>query len=173
MTKIYWNKIFIKDFLDLYVGVNETDNAIVRIIMGQMEEERLHFKKTPLQKEVEEQIHLYFRKELKNFELPIRFMEGTPLQHKIWETLQNIPYGEVISYKQLAERIGLKKGFRAIGNANSKNPIPIIVPCHRVVNHNHGLGGYAPGVKYKIKLLQLEGVPVWDNKIQKKLYHLF
>jgi len=103
------------------------------------------------------QLDLYFARRLKEFDLPLE-MNGTPFQRKVWDKLLEIPYGEVISYAQLAERVGSPRGFRAVGAANGKNPIPIIVPCHRVTNSGGGLGGYSCGLHYKRRLLELEGV---------------
>lgn len=88
---------------------------------------------------------------------------GTEFQKKVWKKLLDIPYGKTRSYKWLAEEVGSPKGFRAVGGANGKNPIPIIIPCHRVINSDGSLGGYSGGVWIKEWLLKLEGV----NYIQK------
>lgn len=98
----------------------------------------------------------YFKKKAADVEIPM-FLIGTEFQQKVWSELIKIPYGEVISYKELAKRIGLHKGFQAVGGANAKNPIPIIVPCHRVIMSDGSLCGYAGGVKVKKYLLELEG----------------
>jgi methylated-DNA-[protein]-cysteine S-methyltransferase len=113
----------------------------------------------PLLREAARQLTRYFEGRLQEFELPLE-MSGTPFQRKVWDTLLGIPYGEVISYAQLAGRVGSPRGFRAVGAANGKNPIPIIVPCHRVINTGGGLGGYSCGLPYKRRLLELEGVKV-------------
>ena len=113
----------------------------------------------PLLREAARQLKLYFERRLKNFDLPLE-MNGTPFQRKVWETLLGIPYGKVISYAQLADHVGSPRGFRAVGAANGKNPIPIVVPCHRVINTGGGLGGYSCGLAYKRRLLELEGVQV-------------
>ena len=81
---------------------------------------------------------------------------GTAFQRKVWEKLLDIPYGETRSYKWLAEEVGSPKGFRAVGGANGKNPVPIIIPCHRVINSDGALGGYSGGVWIKEWLLKLE-----------------
>lgn len=93
------------------------------------------------------------RKEFKEIPLKLR---GTDFQMKVWNELKNIPYGETRSYKEIAERIGNPKGYRAVGMANNKNPIGIIVPCHRVIGKNGDLVGYAGGVKVKEQLLEIE-----------------
>lgn len=81
---------------------------------------------------------------------------GTEFQKKVWKKLLEIPYGETRSYKWLAEEVGSPNGFRAVGGANGKNPIPIVIPCHRVINSDGSLGGYSGGVWIKEWLLQLE-----------------
>ena len=110
----------------------------------------------PLLREAARQLTRYFEGRLKDFDLPLE-MNGTLFQRKVWDTLLGIPYGKVISYAQLANRVGSPRGFRAVGAANGKNPIPIIVPCHRVINTGGGLGGYSCGLAYKRRLLELEG----------------
>ena len=92
---------------------------------------------------------------VKNFDLPIKF-SGTPFQNKVWKALCRIPFGETWSYKQLAEEIGQPKAYRAVGGANNKNPLGIIVPCHRVIGKDGSMTGYAGGIGYKVKLLKLE-----------------
>ncbi len=82
---------------------------------------------------------------------------GTIFQKKVWHALMRIPYGEVVSYKQVASMIGNPRGYRAVGNAVGANPIPIIIPCHRVVKNDYTIGGYSDGVEVKKKLLELEG----------------
>ncbi|WP_069649115.1 methylated-DNA--[protein]-cysteine S-methyltransferase [Caloranaerobacter ferrireducens] len=109
------------------------------------------------------QIKSYLKGKLKKFDIPVEFY-GTEFQKKVWEQLLKIPYGSVRSYKDIALAIGKPKGFRAVGGANNKNPIPIIVPCHRVINNNREIGGYGGGIDYKIKLLKLEGVKIEARK---------
>lgn len=101
------------------------------------------------------QLTEYFEGKRIAFDLPI-YQEGTAFQKKVWSYLSSIPYGETVSYKDEALAIGSPKGFRAVGSANGKNNIAIIVPCHRVVNENGKAGGYAYGVNVKLKLLELE-----------------
>jgi methylated-DNA-[protein]-cysteine S-methyltransferase len=90
------------------------------------------------------------------FDIPL-ILIGTEFQKKVWTKLLEIPYGKTISYKQLAIKAGLNKGYQAVGQANSKNKIPIIIPCHRVIAANNKLGGYSGGLNKKKKLLELEG----------------
>ena len=92
-------------------------------------------------KEVIDQLARYFNGKLAKFNCPIAFM-GTPFQVRVWKELTKIPYGTTITYKQLAKRIGTSKGFQAVGRANAANPVPIIVPCHRVLGTGGSLVGY-------------------------------
>jgi methylated-DNA-[protein]-cysteine S-methyltransferase len=105
--------------------------------------------------EVIRQLQAYFRGELKEFDLPLA-MEGTEFQLRVWNALRAIPYGETISYARLAERIGNPKAVRAVGLANGSNPIPIIVPCHRVIGSDGSLTGFGGGLSTKKRLLELE-----------------
>jgi methylated-DNA-[protein]-cysteine S-methyltransferase len=105
--------------------------------------------------EAARQLALYFAGRLFDFDLLLD-MKGTPFQRRVWGALREIPYGETRTYAQLASIVGAPKGFRAVGAANGKNPIPIIVPCHRVVESNGGLGGFSCGIAYKRRLLDLE-----------------
>lgn len=99
----------------------------------------------------------YFSGERRRFETSVTFPGGTPFQRKVWQELLNIPYGEVRSYKDIARAIGMPKAVRAVGGANNKNPISIIVPCHRVIGSNGALVGYGGGLDKKEYLLKLEG----------------
>jgi methylated-DNA-[protein]-cysteine S-methyltransferase len=105
--------------------------------------------------EVIRQLQAYFRGELREFDLPLA-LDGTEFQLRVWNALRSIPYGETISYAQLAERIGNPKAVRAVGLANGSNPIPIIVPCHRVIGSDGSLTGFGGGLPTKKKLLALE-----------------
>jgi methylated-DNA-[protein]-cysteine S-methyltransferase len=101
------------------------------------------------------QLQAYFAGELENFDLQLA-PEGTPFQLGVWRSLCDIPYGETISYGTLACRIGNPKASRAVGLANGSNPIPIVIPCHRVIGSNGKLTGYGGGLPIKEKLLALE-----------------
>ena len=110
----------------------------------------------PVLEEAATQLEEYFAGERTDFGLPME-LDGTPFQREVWAELARIPYGETISYGELARRVGRPRGPRAVGQANGRNPIPIIVPCHRVLASN-GIGGYGGGLKVKRALLALEGV---------------
>ena len=103
------------------------------------------------------QLTQYFAGDRKKFDLPFD-LTGTPFQVKAWKTLTRIPYGKTISYGEQAKAMRKTKAFRAVGSANGKNPIPIIIPCHRVIASNGGLGGYSLGLKMKRQLMKLEGI---------------
>jgi methylated-DNA-[protein]-cysteine S-methyltransferase len=102
-----------------------------------------------------DQLAGYFRGELRAFDLDLH-LNGTEFQKRVWTTLPSIPYGETISYKTMAERVGNPKAVRAVGAANGANPIPIILPCHRVIGSSGDLTGFGGGLPLKKKLLQLE-----------------
>lgn len=111
--------------------------------------------RSELSDRVFEQIYEYLEGKRRKFELPIAF-KGTEFQEKVWNALLEIPYGETASYGQIAQKIGHPKAYRAVGNANNKNPISIVIPCHRVIGANQNLVGYASGLEMKKFLLELE-----------------
>lgn len=106
------------------------------------------------------QLDDYFHGKRQHFDIPLDLSMGTPFQQKVWQALLQIPYGQTISYAELARRIGQPTAYRAVANANGKNPISLIVPCHRVIASDGGLGGYTGGIGIKKALLALE------NRIQ-------
>ena len=118
-------------------------------------------RETPVLRETVQQLEAYFAGTLRVFDLPLR-LEGTPFRRKVWEQLRQIPYGQVISYGELARRVGQPGASRAVGGANRHNPIPIIVPCHRVIAADGTLGGYSGNcdgsAAIKRALLKLEGL---------------
>ncbi len=105
-----------------------------------------------------EELDRYFTGEPVSFTTPVSISFGTGFQRRVWAELMRIPYGEVRSYADIARALGDPKAARAVGSANGKNRIPIIIPCHRVINADGRLGGYASGLEIKRKLLRLEGV---------------
>ncbi len=104
------------------------------------------------------QINEYAQEQRKDFDLPLDLSLGTEFQQKVWRALQDINHGETISYADLARRIDNPKGFRAVANANGKNPFSLVIPCHRVIASDGKLGGYTGGLDKKEYLLALEGV---------------
>lgn len=110
----------------------------------------------PRVKNIFKQLREYFEGQRKEFDLPLEIL-GTDFQKKVWDELTQIPYGETISYGELANRTGDKNLMRAVAAANGSNPIPIIIPCHRVIGADGSLTGYGGGLDVKQKLLELEG----------------
>lgn len=102
------------------------------------------------------QLEEYFARERTVFDLELDWSEGAEFDKKVWEYLINIPYGKTVSYSEIAIALGDVKKVRAVGGANARNPIPIIVPCHRVIGKNGSLTGFAYGLDMKAKLLGLE-----------------
>lgn len=109
----------------------------------------------PLLAQLSAQLSEYFRGTRRAFSVPLLY-PGTPFQLKVWNALRAIPYGETISYEELARRVGSPAGQRAVGHANGQNPVAIVIPCHRVVNKDGKLGGYGGGLWRKRLLLGLE-----------------
>ena len=106
-------------------------------------------------KRVLSQLKAYLGGKRRDFDCPLD-LGGTPFQRRVWAALMKIPYGETRSYQDIARAIGHARAYRAVGNANGANPVPLIVPCHRVIESNGGLGGYGQGLGFKKKLLNLE-----------------
>lgn len=133
--------------------IEESDNCIVRLEFTDKKETTEI--KTELMKKLYKELNDYFSGELKYFTIPIK-PKGSEFQMKVWNELQNIKYGKTTSYKEIAKNIGNSKSYRAVGNANGKNPIAIIIPCHRVINSNGKIGGYTGGIDKKNILLNIE-----------------
>lgn len=110
---------------------------------------------TPLLAKAFSELEEYLDGKRRDFDVPLA-LEGTPFQVSVYEALRAIPYGKTVSYEDVAIAVGRPLACRAVGQANHKNPIPLFVPCHRVVNKNGGLGGFAPGLDFKRALLALE-----------------
>ena len=108
--------------------------------------------------ETANQLKQYFEKTRIDFDLPISYGNASPFQIAVWESLQRIPYGETVSYSELAHMAGSDKAFRAVGNANRNNPIAIVIPCHRCIAKNGNLHGYFYGLEKKKFLLDLEQI---------------
>lgn len=110
---------------------------------------------SPLLEQAKQQLAEYFAGQRQVFDLPLR-VQGTPFQQRVWAALREIPYGQTRSYKQIAEQIGSPNASRAVGMANNRNPIAILIPCHRVIGADGSLTGYAGGLAAKERLLALE-----------------
>ena len=151
------------EWIDLDMG----DGLIMRLIAvgGGLREIRFHPEQPPAEppaagnrvlEESRRQLQAYFRGELRRFELPLD-PQGTDFQKRVWLYLDTIPYGKTTTYAAVAQAIGAPKAVRAVGAANGSNPLPIVLPCHRVIGSNHKLVGYGGGLPLKRRLLQLEG----------------
>ena len=141
------------------IGIRENGKYITDIIFSKSEEKTDNINETELIKAAFKQIKEYLDGDRKYFDLPIELM-GTEFQKKVWNELRNIPYGQTKTYKDIALAIKNEKACRAIGNANNKNPLPIIIPCHRVIGSNGKLVGYSGGLDIKEKLLNIEKIEV-------------
>lgn len=137
------------------IGIVEDGEAITHIFFKEITLEDIIISETSLLRKAYEEIQEYFLGKRKNFDLPLK-PQGTEFQQRVWKVLQEIPYGSTCSYKDIAKQIGNIKASRAVGMANNKNPIPIIIPCHRVVGADGKLVGYAGGLDVKKRLLDIE-----------------
>jgi methylated-DNA-[protein]-cysteine S-methyltransferase len=160
MKSVFFYKYYINKKLVCKLGIAEDNGAICNVFLnpdgmpgilpyGYAKQE------TPLIKKAAKQFGEYFDGKRKNFDLPLR-MKGTVFQVKVWNALKKIPYGKTVSYGDIAAIIGNPKACRAVGMANNRNPIAIIVPCHRVIGKDGSLTGYAGGLELKRQLLELE-----------------
>lgn len=142
--------------------IEEENDALVRLTGNcsgakPKDDTDVIIKRTPLLRLVEEQLQEFLSGTRTEFTIPIR-MNGTDFQQRVWEALQQIPYGETRTYGQIAAAVGSPKGARAVGLACNRNPIMIIVPCHRVVGADGGLVGFGGGLPMKKALLTVEGI---------------
>ena len=140
------------------IGITERDGRITNVYITNDElPQDMQLNETPLLKEAVKQLKGYLAGELKEFSLPLE-PSGTDFMKQVWSALCEIPYGETASYKDIAEKVGKPKAARAVGLANNRNPIPIFIPCHRVIGANGSLTGYRGGLEMKKKLLDLEKI---------------
>ena len=161
-------KVFYSYFLSAFLGkvfVASTEKGVCMVDFLTSEKKFLKYLKAKFPGEVAKdekknrkviaQLKRYLKGELKRFDCPLD-LRGSPFQKKVWSQLCKIPYGKTRSYQDVAKAIGHPRAFRAVGNANGSNTVPLIVPCHRVIESNGGLGGYGQGLKAKKELLDLE-----------------
>jgi methylated-DNA-[protein]-cysteine S-methyltransferase len=111
----------------------------------------------------------YLNSKSRDLNVPVKLI-GTDFNKRVWEHMMKIPYGELRSYGELAKAVGNEKASRAVGNANNKNKIVLIVPCHRVIGSNNNLVGFAPGLEYKVELLEMEGHKIIQKQKSKLFY---
>ncbi len=141
------------------IAMIQENSSITEIQINKKIEKQIIQKDTPLLRKTEKQILEYLEGKRKIFDVPLN-PKGTKFMKKVWTSLQEIPYGETRTYGQIAQRIGNPKAARAVGMANHRNPIPIVIPCHRVIGRNGNLVGYALGMQKKEFLLTLEGIDI-------------
>lgn len=140
------------------IGIAESGGAITNLFFhNTVKPKEFQEEETPLLAEAAAQLNEYLRGERRKFELRFGF-EGTEFEKMVWNSLLDIPYGEVRTYGQIARQLGRPQAYRAVGRANGLNPISIFVPCHRVIGAGGKLTGYAGGLEVKRKLLALEGI---------------
>jgi len=133
------------------------EESIVRLYLPNAPTPRLMSRETPLLARGRGQLLEYMAGRRKTFDLPLA-PQGTPFQQRVWAALRDIPYGQTRSYREIAQAVDCPKGFRAVGLANNRNPIPIFIPCHRVLGADGSLTGYAGGLELKKALLSIEGL---------------
>jgi methylated-DNA-[protein]-cysteine S-methyltransferase len=157
--------IFFYRIRGINLGIAEKNHTIVKVIFGRKAPPGFNKAETPLIKKTAAQIDEYLVGKRKQFSLSLA-LQGTEFQMAVWRELQNIPFGETRSYKEIAAAIGRPKAVRAVGMANNRNPIVLIVPCHRVIGHDGSLTGYGGGLPLKRRLLELEqGREIKGNKL--------
>lgn len=149
ISEIHFVILSSKNGIQKIIFISDSDDSIIGdAIFVQPDDPMMHG--------LYEQLTEYFRGERKEFNLSLE-IEGTEFQKCVWKELEKIPYGETITYKELSIRLGDEKVIRAAASANGANPLPIVIPCHRVIGSDGSLIGYGGGLKMKEKLLQLEG----------------
>lgn len=134
------------------------------IVRGWSVEYTLKEGATPLLYKAATELSEYVRGERKSFTLKVDFLSGTLFERKVWSILQTIPYGKCVSYQWVGKMLGKQTASRAIGNAIGKNPVPILVPCHRVIRKDGTLGGFSSGIPTKKILLSIEGCTSYKEK---------
>lgn len=152
-----------------WMGISESSKGIHAIVLPKrlkraVESDLRAQSNEPLQqgtsaglKTAQRQLLDYLAGKRDRFDVPLDLSQGTPFQRQVWRTLQRVPYGKLRSYQWIASRVGGRRYARAVGNAVGANPLPIVIPCHRIVAHDASLGGFSGGLPMKRKLLSLEG----------------
>ena len=141
------------------MALAEEGGALCRLYLPGSPTPRLMPHSTPLLEDGRRQLLEYLSGRRQRFELPLA-PQGTPFQQKVWAALCEIPCGQTRSYAHIARAVDCPRGFRAVGMANHRNPLPILIPCHRVVGSGGALTGYAGGLELKRALLAIEGIAV-------------
>jgi methylated-DNA-[protein]-cysteine S-methyltransferase len=150
-----FDKLFLTSDDTHLTGCYFNDNAIENTLSTTHQKQN----NLPIFLNTQKQLDEYLEGTRKNFDLPIKFIKGTPFQKKVWQALTDLPYGNTVSYQALADKIHAPTSARPVGGAVGKNPIAIIVPCHRVIGSNGTLTGFAGGLGKKELLLKIEKNP--------------
>lgn len=150
MAIYYYNTIIGK------IGIEEENENIIAVHFGEIKDKK-EIRETKLIKEASIQLFEYLEGKRKEFDLPLNPI-GTDFMRNVWKALTSIPYGTTASYEDIAKKVNSPKACRAVGLANNKNPIPIFIPCHRVIGKNGKLVGYGGGLDIKEKLLDIEHI---------------
>ena len=158
---MYTSYFYHAEKLDMYLEIVTVDDTYVcRIDYVDDPEDKNTDDLSDVAKACFNELDLYFDNKLETFTFTTKYMKGTPFQQSVWDELRKIPFGETLSYKELALKCGGANYSRAVANANGKNPISIVIPCHRVISSDGTLGGYTSGTDKKQALLDHEGV-IW------------
>ena len=144
------------------MALEEEGEALTRLYLPGRPIPRLVSRETPLLCRGRQELLEYLAGERQCFELPLR-PRGTAFQRRVWRALEEIPYGQIRTYADIARAVDCPRGFRAVGMANHRNPLPILIPCHRVVGSGGTLTGYAGGLELKRTLLKLEGADLTEK----------
>lgn len=151
-------KLFFYDTKIGTIGIAEENGAITNLYFSKtVADSKVILEETVILQEANKQLQEYFAGKRSVFDLPLA-LKGTAFQQKVWQALKEIPFGETKSYGEIAKSIGQPKASRAVGGANNKNPLPIFIPCHRVIGANGKLVGYAGGLETKKILLNVENL---------------
>jgi methylated-DNA-[protein]-cysteine S-methyltransferase len=146
-------------FQDTYlgrIGIAEEGGSITNVFLGaDPVPQGMEVAETPLLREAFQQLERYLAGELTEFSLAL-LPAGTPFMQRVWEALRRVPYGRTASYRDIATAVGNPRAVRAVGMANGRNPIPIFIPCHRIIGSSGKLVGYRGGLELKQRLLELE-----------------
>jgi methylated-DNA-[protein]-cysteine S-methyltransferase len=155
--KVYYSKLNFEagPFKTIHLYFN--DRGITELSFKKSKTPAIVRNSHPVLKTAKKQLQEYFQGKRAAFDCPLDY-NGTKFQMQAWKALQDIPFGKAISYSDQAISMKKEGAARAVGNANGKNPIPIIIPCHRVLHKSGGLGGFSAGLAIKQKLLKLEGI---------------
>ena len=138
-----------------HISIIEENDSIIAVSFSKIQQPCYNLTETPLLREAATEISAFLNGKLKAFSIPYK-LHGTCFQEKVWSALMTIPYGETCTYKDIAKLINQPKAYRAVGNANNKNNLPLIIPCHRVIGSNNKPVGYNGGLQIKEYLLNLE-----------------